>query len=91
MSKREHTLRVSDTGVITSIHRDDTNELATGSARIICRASDVEYNNELACWEASIREDGQVLTGYATRQEALDAEVAYLEEKLREDRANDGS
>lgn len=73
------TLLISREGHMRFIHDDSLNELLHEGRAKIERASHVEPNGTQ--WEADLSPvNGPKLGPFDTRQEALDAEIAWLEE-----------
>lgn len=73
-------IAIDEAGIITMIYDDEFIDLYDEGNTHITRVSSVEPTIG-GQWKASMR-DGTVLGPYRLRQEALDAEVKYLEAKL---------
>jgi len=76
----DRVFRVAANGTITGLWHDML--VGVGEAKVR-RISEVEYNNDRQAWQAEIS-GGPLLTNFPTRQEALDAEVDFLNALLRE-------
>ena len=74
-----HTMAIRH-GRLAFIYADDLACLLPLGAATVTRASAVEPApmGDIIGWAATMVDDGVVLGPYATRQEALDAEVAHL-------------
>jgi hypothetical protein len=72
-------------GKASFIYSDNMKDLLKRGPSVVKRASHVEpvgvESGEWRGWEAKM-EDGQVLGPFDSREEALSAERAYLEEKM---------
>jgi hypothetical protein len=80
MKHKELKLVIKD-GIITAIYDDALTRLFPDADVSIKRASHVEPDGRT--WSADLRPvSGPMLTGFTTRQAALDAEVAYLKERV---------
>lgn len=78
MSRTELVIDITDTGSARFIYDDALAQLCSEGATTITRASHVEPTAD-GKWEADLRPSGgPVLTGFALRQEALDAEIEWL-------------
>ena len=74
---------VSPSGKISMIYRDELGELLKQGNSETKRASFVEPSQNNT-WEADLKSsNGPKLTGFNTRQEALDEEKQWLERKLK--------
>lgn len=74
---------VSPQGKISLIYRDELGELLTQGNSQTRRASFVEPSSDNT-WEADLGlSNGPTLTGFNTRQEALNAEKQWLENRLK--------
>lgn len=84
MSKNECLLVIGTDGRVTSIYNDDLADLYAVGKVTITRASHVEPTSD-GEWQADMAPvGGPVLGPFKLRQDALDAEVAWLEKKLFE-------
>ena len=73
------TLNILPTGTVESIWSDDLVELAEQGEAVIRRVSHVEPT-ATGLWEADMSPvDGPILGPFRTRQEALDAEILWLQ------------
>lgn len=79
MTSQKLTISISPDAVITFIYTDLLADLLTEGKAEIRRVSNVEPCE--GGWSASM-EDGTVLGPYRLRQEALGAEIAYIERNL---------
>ena len=76
------TITIGGGGRLAFIYRDDLGDLLTLGAARVERASHVEPvpMDGTVGWTATIVADGAVLGPFRLRQEALDAEIAWLKE-----------
>ena len=74
-------LRIAPDGEVVAIYNDVLSGLLSEGRARIERASAVEPSEDCTGWHATMN-DGKVLGPYKLRQDALDAEVAYLNERL---------
>lgn len=78
-NKSKYRLSVSNQGITTLIYSDIHADLLSEGKATIKRVSNVEPSD--GGWVASMF-DGTKLGPYKLRQQALDEEVKYIEEKL---------
>lgn len=79
-------IRISpDGGEVVHLHNDKYNQITSKHADVeINRASDVFFDNSIKKWRIKFRHTNAVLAiPFDTRQEALDHEVALLENDIR--------
>ena len=76
----EHTVTIDENGVVTMIYSDEMRDLMDEGVAEIKRVSNVEPGPD-GLWTADML-NGDILGPYKYRQDALDAEIKYLEEKL---------
>jgi hypothetical protein len=65
---------------VTALYSDELREL--GGTLRVHRASDVEWDDAAQGWVATIRTGPTRLGPYATREDALAAEVEFLQARL---------
>lgn len=77
-------LSITKEGDIQFIYSDELQPLMNEGKTEICRASHVEpVNDNSGTWYADLTPIfGPVLTGFSTRQQALEAEVDWINENL---------
>lgn len=81
MKKNKHRILISKNGKVTFIYDDElAGLLGKGIKASITRVSNVEPCD--GGWSATMVDDGTVLGPFPLRQQALEAEIAYLEQKL---------
>ena len=72
------------TGKIKGLYNDLLVEMNLGTISVQ-RASNVEFNNSTQKWEVDIIGKG-IIALFDTRQEALDWEIKYLENRIENDK-----
>jgi hypothetical protein len=79
---KQHVISVDEEGDLVYIYDDDLADAFPGAVKTVARASHVEPAED-GTWTADMQPvGGGVLAGYALRKEALEAEVAWLEENV---------
>jgi len=79
-------VRISPDGKkILHLHNDViTHKITSKIADIeIDRVTDIYFNNSMRCWRVLICDTGEILGRFKTREEALEFERGFLEEKMR--------
>lgn len=79
MKPKKHYISISKSGELSFIYDDELADLLKVGPSSITRVSNVEPCD--GGWKASMK-DGTILGPYPLRQQALDEEVKYLQEKL---------
>ena len=78
---KQFKLAVAPEGTITAIYSDSLADLLAEGRTEIVRASAVEPTQDGTGWLAAMN-NGPILGPFRLRQEALNAEVAFLERQL---------
>lgn len=76
----EHMISIDEDGTVTMIYSDEMRDFMDEGVTEIKRVSNVEPGLDGNWWADML--NGDVLGPYKYRQDALDAEVKYLKEKL---------
>ena len=75
----EIAVSISKDGEVTCIYNEDIGLAEMGDLSIN-RLSDVEFNNDSRLWE--VRHKGEVLSTHKTRQEGIDWEIKYFNDRI---------
>lgn len=82
MRQQEQLIKVDTNGIMSFIYSDDMADLSKEGEVTITRASHVEPDGD-GKWYADMSPvGGPILSGFSLRQEALDAEISYLNSNL---------
>ena len=78
-----HSFFITPDGSSTSVYTDKLIDVYEQLEHECHRASNVEYDNDLQLWVAEDAETGHIISMQTVRQDAIDDEIEYLNEKFR--------